>query len=99
MAYQGGLTPKEILFIGGTGLISSACVRRAVDLGHHVTVLNRGSVRAVPIDSRALPAEATVLTADVLDAIDAIVPPGVDLAAHEKFDTPPALLEPALRRR
>ena len=41
----------------------------------------------------------TVLPADVLDAIDAIVAPGVDLAAHEKFDTPPALLEPALRRR
>jgi aryl-alcohol dehydrogenase-like predicted oxidoreductase len=46
-----------------------------------------------------LAAADTVLTADVLDAIDAIVPPGVDLAAHEKFDTPPALLEPALRRR
>jgi hypothetical protein len=25
--------------------------------------------------------------------------PGTDLAAHEKFDTPPALLDPALRRR
>ena len=41
----------------------------------------------------------TVLPADVLDAIDAIVAPGVDLAADEKFDTPPALLTPALRRR
>ncbi|MFG3168853.1 aldo/keto reductase [Streptomyces sp. NPDC048200] len=41
----------------------------------------------------------TVLSADVLDAIDAIVAPGTDLAAHEKFDTPPALLDPALRRR
>jgi hypothetical protein len=27
------------------------------------------------------------------------VAPGVDLAADEKFDTPPALLDPALRRR
>jgi aryl-alcohol dehydrogenase-like predicted oxidoreductase len=41
----------------------------------------------------------TVLSPDVLDAIDAIVAPGVDLAAHEKLDTPPALLDPALRRR
>ena len=41
----------------------------------------------------------TVLSADVLDAIDQIVIPGVDLAPDEKFDTPPALLEPALRRR
>ncbi|MFG1654554.1 aldo/keto reductase [Micromonospora sp. NPDC049275] len=46
-----------------------------------------------------LAAGDTVLSADVLDAIDAIVAPGVDLAAHEKFDTPPALLDPALRRR
>ena len=41
----------------------------------------------------------TVLSADVLNAIDAIVAPGVDLAPQEKFDTPPALLDPALRRR
>jgi aryl-alcohol dehydrogenase-like predicted oxidoreductase len=46
-----------------------------------------------------LAAADTVLSADVLDAIDAIVAPGTDLAAHEKFDTPPALLEPSLRRR
>ncbi|MEV4596285.1 aldo/keto reductase [Amycolatopsis sp. NPDC049253] len=46
-----------------------------------------------------LAAADTVLSADVLDAIDEIVAPGVDLAAHEKFDTPPALLDPALRRR
>ncbi|MFE0511722.1 aldo/keto reductase [Streptomyces sp. NPDC058964] len=46
-----------------------------------------------------LAAADTVLSADVLDAVDAIVPPGTDLAAHEKFDTPPALLDPSLRRR
>ncbi|NBH02090.1 aldo/keto reductase [Amycolatopsis sp. SID8362] len=46
-----------------------------------------------------LAAADTVLPADVLDEIDAIVAPGVDLAAHEKFDTPPALLEKSLRRR
>src|SRR3954469_25037747 len=46
-----------------------------------------------------LAAADTVLTADVLDAIDAIVAPGVDLAPEEKYDTPPALLDPALRRR
>ena len=46
-----------------------------------------------------LAAADTVLAADVLDAIDSIVPPGVDLAPDEKFDTPPALLDPALRRR
>lgn len=46
-----------------------------------------------------LAAADTVLSADVLDAIDTIVAPGVDLAAHEKLDTPPALLDPSLRRR
>ncbi|MFG3577984.1 aldo/keto reductase [Micromonospora chersina] len=46
-----------------------------------------------------LAAADTVLSTDVLDAIDAIVAPGVDLAPDEKHDTPPALLDPALRRR
>ncbi|MEV1000064.1 aldo/keto reductase [Nonomuraea sp. NPDC050202] len=46
-----------------------------------------------------LAAADTVLPADVLDAIDELVAPGVDLAPHENFDTPPALLDPALRRR
>jgi aryl-alcohol dehydrogenase-like predicted oxidoreductase len=46
-----------------------------------------------------LDAADTVLSGELLDAIDAIVAPGVDLAAHEKNDTPPALLDPSLRRR
>jgi aryl-alcohol dehydrogenase-like predicted oxidoreductase len=46
-----------------------------------------------------LAAADTVLPADVLDAIDRIVAPGVDLAPQEKFDTPPSLLDAALRRR
>ncbi len=46
-----------------------------------------------------LAAADTVLPAEVLDAIDAIVAPGVDLAPEEKIDTPPSLLDPSLRRR
>ncbi|MFF1611528.1 aldo/keto reductase [Amycolatopsis sp. NPDC058278] len=46
-----------------------------------------------------LEAADTVLPADVLDEIDAVVAPGTDLAPGEKFDTPPALLDPSLRRR
>jgi aryl-alcohol dehydrogenase-like predicted oxidoreductase len=46
-----------------------------------------------------LAAADIALSADVLDEIDAVVAPGVDLAADEKFDTPPSLLDPALRRR
>ncbi|HEY2279016.1 MAG TPA: aldo/keto reductase [Streptosporangiaceae bacterium] len=46
-----------------------------------------------------LAAADTVPPGDVLDAIDEIVAPGVDLAPDEKIDTPPALLDPSLRRR
>ncbi|MGW0050733.1 aldo/keto reductase [Nocardia cyriacigeorgica] len=49
--------------------------------------------------SSQLAAADTVLGADLLDAIDAIVAPGVDLAAHEKHDAPPSLLDAGLRRR
>ncbi|MEV7099560.1 aldo/keto reductase [Amycolatopsis sp. NPDC051045] len=46
-----------------------------------------------------LAAADTVLSADVLDEIDTVVAPGLDLAPDEKVDTPPALLDPSLRRR
>ncbi|MEV0684967.1 aldo/keto reductase [Nocardia sp. NPDC050378] len=46
-----------------------------------------------------LAAADTVLSADVLDEIDEIVFPGVDLAAEEKYDTPPSILDATLRRR
>jgi nucleoside-diphosphate-sugar epimerase len=53
----------SILFIGGTGVISSACVAEAVALGHEVTVLNRGQRAEV----RPLPADVRQLTADLED--------------------------------
>lgn len=37
------MSAAKVLFIGGTGLISSACVSQAVNLGMEVTVLNRGN--------------------------------------------------------
>lgn len=46
-----------------------------------------------------LDAADTVLGHDVLDAIDDIVAPGIDLAPEEKVDTPPSLLDANLRRR
>jgi aryl-alcohol dehydrogenase-like predicted oxidoreductase len=45
-----------------------------------------------------LAATDTVLSSDILDAIDEIVSPGTDLAPDEKVDTPPSLLDPSLRR-
>jgi len=37
----------DILFIGGSGIISTACVMLAVERGYRVSVLNRGN-REVP---------------------------------------------------
>jgi nucleoside-diphosphate-sugar epimerase len=55
--------PQRILFLGGTGVISAACVRLAVERGHEVTVLNRGRT---PV--RRLPGSVETLTADLRDA-------------------------------
>lgn len=50
----------KILFIGGTGIISSACVDLAVQKGHEVILLNRG------VNNKyAPPKEATTLKADI----------------------------------
>ena len=53
----------KVLFIGGTGIISAACTRLALERGIDLTLLNRGH-RSVP-----LPAGAKTLTADIDDAV------------------------------
>lgn len=52
----------RVLFIGGSGVISSACARVAVEAGVDLTVLNRGQT-----SSRPLPAGVTEVRADVRD--------------------------------
>jgi nucleoside-diphosphate-sugar epimerase len=51
---------QSVLFIGGTGIISSACVEEALRNGKQVTVLNRGQsgTRAVPDGAEELTADA-----------------------------------------
>lgn len=51
----------KVLFIGGTGVISSACSELAVTSGIDLYVMNRGQ------SSREIPKEANVLIADVRD--------------------------------
>ncbi|WP_411120121.1 NAD-dependent epimerase/dehydratase family protein [Streptomyces sp. 058-1L] len=58
-----GLQGRKVLFIGGTGVISSACSRRAAELGADLYLLNR-NVSSV----RPAPEGATLLSADVRDA-------------------------------
>jgi nucleoside-diphosphate-sugar epimerase len=52
----------KVLFIGGSGIISSACSRLAVERGLDLHVLNRGESR-----DRPLPDAATLLRADIRD--------------------------------
>ncbi|TQO22206.1 nucleoside-diphosphate-sugar epimerase [Paramicrobacterium agarici] len=49
----------RVLYIGGSGVISSACVRASLERGHEVTVLNRGRT-----GERPLPDGVEQLTAD-----------------------------------
>ena len=60
-----GLTGLSVLILGGTGTISTEVVRRAVAVGHRVTVVNRG--QSAGSGRQALPPEVQVLTADVRD--------------------------------
>lgn len=50
----------KILFIGGTGIISSACADLSVARGHELFILNRSISKTYPV-----PQGATVLQADV----------------------------------
>jgi nucleoside-diphosphate-sugar epimerase len=52
----------EILFVGGTGIISSACVTAALEAGHEVSTLNRGLSR--------LPSQVSVERTLIADASD-----------------------------
>lgn len=85
----------------------------AADAGLPMTHLATAFVRAHPAVTSVIIGPRTpeqlddllagadvVLSADVLDRIDEIVPPGVDLNPGDtRFATPPDLLDPSLRRR
>src|SRR3954447_19090465 len=60
------MTALKVLFIGGTGVISSACSDLAVDRGIDLYVLNRGAS-----SQRPLPAKAHLLQGDIRDAASA----------------------------
>jgi nucleoside-diphosphate-sugar epimerase len=52
----------KILFVGGTGIISSACAQLALERGHALYLLNRGQTTKQPV-----PAGAQVLHGDIRD--------------------------------
>lgn len=65
----------KVLFIGGTGVISSACVQRCLDQGVDLTLLNRG------ITHRPIPPGIRHLKADI-EQQDQVEP----LLQHEQYD-------------
>jgi len=69
------VTSLRVLFLGGTGIISSACVKSALEAGFDVTVLNRGTT-----ETRPIPDGARNVIADVRD------PASVSAAAGGEFD-------------
>lgn len=69
------MTSRRILYIGGTGVISTACVARSAEAGDEVTVLNRGG------RGRPVPDGVRELVADIRD------PDSVrDAVGDEEFD-------------
>jgi len=56
----------KVLFIGGTGIISSACTQLAVERGIDLYLLNRGQ------SSRSVPAAARVLRGDIRDKVSVL---------------------------
>jgi len=56
------MSSLKVLFIGGTGVISSACGERALSKGMELTILNRGTTAV-----RSVPEGAELVTADVRD--------------------------------
>lgn len=52
----------KVLFIGGTGIISTACTQLAIEQGFDLTLLNRGRRSSAP------PAGGKIISADIHDA-------------------------------
>ena len=51
----------KVLFIGGTGVISSACTQLCVEMGMDLHLLNRGQTK------RAIPENVTTIRTDIRD--------------------------------
>ena len=57
------MSALRVLFIGGSGVISSACCQLAVQRGIDLYALNRGATQLRP-----LPPEVTILLGDIRDS-------------------------------
>ncbi|HEX3791679.1 MAG TPA: NAD-dependent epimerase/dehydratase family protein [Pseudonocardiaceae bacterium] len=62
------MTPVRVLFVGGTGIISSACCRRALSVGIELHVLNRGASTIRPVTAGTHEHRADIRDADAVRA-------------------------------
>lgn len=71
----------RVLFIGGTGLISSAVTPLVIERGHDLTLVTRGmSAKAT------VPASASTIVADALNAEEFRAAITADVATHGRYD-------------
>ena len=77
------VSKPRVLFIGGSGIISSACSALAVESGIDLTVLNRGTTR-----TRPLPSGARVIRGDINSAGDQLVREDFDSVVNWVAFTP-----------
>ena len=100
--------PENARKLEAVGALSKLAADAGLTLPHLAVafVLSYPAVTSVIIGPRTmdqleslLSGAGTVLTADVLDRIDEIVPPGTDLNKSDSYYVPPALADKSLRRR
>ncbi|MFE0381085.1 aldo/keto reductase [Streptomyces inhibens] len=100
--------PENARKAEAVGALSKVAAEAGLSLPHLATgfVRSHPAVTSVIIGPRTLDqldsmleGSEVKLDADVLDRIDAIVPPGTDLNRADNYYVPPAVADPALRRR
>ncbi|MCB5908335.1 aldo/keto reductase [Streptomyces pinistramenti] len=100
--------PENARKAEAVGALSEVAADAGLTLPHLATAFVRAhpAVTSVIIGPRTmdqldslLDGADVMLGADVLDRIDAIVPPGTDLNRADSYYLPPALTDPSLRRR
>ncbi|REK86694.1 aldo/keto reductase [Streptomyces inhibens] len=100
--------PENARKAEAVGALSKVAAEAGLSLPHLATgfVRSHPAVTSVIIGPRTLDqldsmleGSEVKLDADVMDRIDAIVPPGTDLNRADNYYVPPAVADPALRRR
>jgi aryl-alcohol dehydrogenase-like predicted oxidoreductase len=103
--FDGPVHDRKLALVERLTKVADAAGTRLIDLAHAFVLAHRAVTSAI-IGPRTMEQLQDVLRgadvrldADVLDEIDAIVPPGTNVNSVDAGWTPPALGDPTLRRR